>query len=322
MTMWDDILGHETAKQVLRSHMESGRVASACLLAGPDGVGKRLLALTMARALNCTASAPRPCEACQPCRQIARGAHPDVHVLAPGGASEQIKIEEVRRVLARVTLRPFSARLQVAVVDGAERLTEEAANALLKALEEPNACTRFLLITPRVSDCLPTIVSRCQLIRCGPLPAEAIARILIDAQGLEPRVADAVAPRADGSVSVAMELAGRWAQLQHLADRLADDPPSAWIATPLPDTRQDVAQFLDGLMGWLRDVAVASQDPRWIAHQDHAASLRRQAGSVDLDRCLATVFELIELRESLEQFVSPRLVASLAREKWLSLLGV
>lgn len=318
---WDDILGHDEAKRLLQAHLASGEVPGAYLLVGPEGVGKRRLALTMARALNCAAATSRPCEECQPCRQIARGTHPDVHLLSPGGASEQIKIEDIRRLLSRVALRPFGARVQVAVLDGAERLTEEAANALLKALEEPSAFTRFLLITSRVSDCLPTIVSRCQLIRCGPLSPDALKRILVDTQGLEPRVADAVARRAGGSVSAAMDLAARWAQLAQVAARLAEEPSTTWIAAPLPETRQDVAQFLDGLMGWLRDVAVASQDPAWIVHRDHAEALGRQARAMDLDRCLRTVFELLALRESLEQFVSPRLVASLAREKWLSLLG-
>jgi len=191
----------------------------------------------------------------------------------------------------------------------------------LKALEEPGPATCFLLVTSRVSDCLPTIISRCQLVRCGPLSHDMVRRILVEAHGLDPHHADALAQRAGGSVAAALGLAGRWDEQRQLAARLAGDPPLVWAAAPLPETREGAAQFLDALMAWLRDVAVASQDPSRIAHAEHAEALRRQAGLVDIDRCAAAALELVALRDSLEQFVSPRLVASLAREKWLSLMG-
>ncbi|MBI3320925.1 MAG: DNA polymerase III subunit delta' [Candidatus Omnitrophica bacterium] len=317
---WDDLLGHESAKRLLRAHAESGRMAGAYLLVGPEGVGKRRLAREMAKALNCTAQGPRPCDACAVCRQIDRNSHPDVHGLAPGGASDQIKIDDVRGLLGRIALHPFSAATQVVIIDGAERLTEEAANALLKTLEEPNPHTRFLLTSAHVADCLPTIRSRCQLIRCDALPADAIARIVIGERGCEPQVAESVARIAGGSASGALALAARWTRHQQIAAQLADDAPSAWAAHPLPETREEVAEFLDDLMQWLRDLAVVDADPAHLVYAEHAERLRRQARAFDRDRCIETALELVALRDSLEQFVSPRLVAALAREKWLELL--
>ena len=303
---WTDILGHEDAKRLLQTHLRAEAVASAYLFAGPDGVGKRRLALEMAKALNCSGDGAKPCDACSTCSRITRGVHPDVHVLSPGGASDQIKIEEIRHLLGRIALRPFSAAMQAAIIDGADRLTEEAANSLLKALEEPPAHTRFLLTTSRLSFCLPTIVSRCQLVRCGPLPVDAVKRLLIAQGRCDAAMAEAVAPLAAGGVAFAADLAGRWAEHQRLRGRLADPSPSAWLEQPLPETREGVAHLLEGMMAWLRDAAVAS-----------AADSSRVA---DLDRCVQTAMELFALRESLDQFVSPRLVASLAREKWLGLI--
>jgi len=318
--MWDEIIGHEAAKRLLRAHLASGRVAQAYLLAGVDGVGKRLLALVMARALVCEQADDLPCNRCPVCAKVEQGAHPDVHVLSPGGASEQIKIDDIRQVLGRIALRPFSARWQVVVLPGAERLTEEAANSLLKALEEPASCTRFLLTTSRLSQCLPTIVSRCQLIRCEPLAPEVLAELLARQKRCAPDMARAVARLSGGSVVSAIELLDRWASHQQLLARLADEQPVAWLTQPMPETRQEVAHLLDGLMAWLRDVAVAAlADPSAVAHGSHAAALRRQAQRLDAGRCIEAAFELVALRDSLEQFVSPRLVASLAREKWLSL---
>ena len=330
---WDDILGHDIAKRLLQTHLTAGTVASAYLLHGPEGIGKRRLALETAKTLNCLACLPRggagmadasrPCDACAVCGQINRLTHPDVHLVMPGGASDQIKIEDSRSLIGRIALRPFSARFQVAILDGADRLTEEAANSLLKALEEPSPHTRFLLLATHLSHCLPTIVSRCQLIRCHPLPREAVQRIVMQAHTGDSRVAEAVARVCGGSASAAIGLAGRWAEYERLLECFADAAPTAWLTQPLPDTRESVTHLLDGMMGWLRDVAVAATgDPEWMRHALRSDDVRRQAATVDLDRCLSTALALVELRESVEQFVSPRLVAALAREQWLSLTTV
>ena len=321
---WTDVYGHDDAKWLLRTHLASGEVPGGYLFIGPEGVGKRKLALEMAKALNCAApAAQRPCDACPTCTQIAKGTHPDVHRLTPSGASEQIKIDDIRQLLGRLALRPFNAAVQVALIDGADRLTEEAANALLKALEEPSRRAHFLLTTSRLADCLPTVVSRCQLVRCGPLPAGVVARLLIDAHECDPRTAEAASRLSGGSASRALELAGRWDAYQRTLTRLgAGQPQAEWLERGLPETRQEVAQLLEEMTAWLRDVAlIAAGSPEQVAHTGHGTALRTQAAGVDADRCVETAFELLALRESLEQFVSPRLVAALAREKWLSLLG-
>lgn len=318
---WDEIIGQDVAKRQLQTHLVSGRVPNGYLLAGPDGVGKRRLALEVAKALNCTAEGSTPCDACRTCTQIAKGTHPDVHVLSPAGASEQIRIDVIRHLLGRLALAPFSARFQVAIIEGAERLTEEAANALLKALEEPSIHGRFLLTTARLSDCLPTIVSRCQLIRCRPLPVELITKLVASQQPAVGTSAAAVARLSGGSASQALALAGRWESSQQLHARFASEQPLDWVTQPLPESRQEVAQLLDGMMAWLRDVAVAAATDGAVAHAAQERAIRRQAQTVDLDCCLQTVVELVALRDSLEQFVSPRLVATVAREKWLTLLN-
>ncbi|MEK7413106.1 MAG: DNA polymerase III subunit delta', partial [Planctomycetota bacterium] len=190
---WSYIIGHESIKRLWQAHVASGQVANAYLLIGPEGIGKRRLALELAKTLNCTGSAPRPCDACPACLQIARQAHPDLHVLVPSGASEQIKIETIRQLLGRVALRPFNARIQLVVLDGAEHLTEEAANSLLKVLEEPPAQTRFVLLSAHLAHCLPTIVSRCQLLRCHPLSREQIMEMLVSAKASDRVAAEAIA---------------------------------------------------------------------------------------------------------------------------------
>jgi DNA polymerase-3 subunit delta' len=319
---WDDILGHELAKRMLQGSLDERQAFGAILLAGPDGIGKRRLALEAAKALNCSGEGDRPCDVCACCGQINRGTHPDLHLLVPKGASAQIPIDDVRALIGRIGLRPFNARVQVAIIDGAERLTEEAANSLLKSLEEPPGKMRFFLVSTRPQDCLPTITSRCQLIRCEGLAPTVVEQIVLRVQGCDPALAGLVAKRCGGSVSRAIDLAVRWSDYEAVLSRLAQERPLAWVEHPLPETRQDVTRLLEGMVGWLRDLAVVAvkAPPGRVVHAEHADALSRQAKGLDVDRCVETAFELVSLRESLEQFVSPRLVATLAREKWLSLM--
>ncbi|MBI4003921.1 MAG: DNA polymerase III subunit delta' [Candidatus Omnitrophica bacterium] len=305
---WSEILGQDLAKRTLSAHLASGKTAGAYLFAGPEGVGKRLLVLELAKALNCTTEGSRPCDRCVTCQQITKGIHPDVHRVTPSGASNQIRIDDIRQVLERIGLRPYNARVQVAILEQAERLNEEAANSLLKSLEEPTTFTRFLLTTNQLPHCLPTIVSRCQILRCPPLPREIVQRILLDRHGCDPRTAEMTARLSQGSVSRALELADRWTDYERLLNQLADFRMSEWMETPLPESRQDVTHLLDGMVVRLRDRS--------------AAAAGEAARSADVDRWVETAFDMIALRESLEQFVSPRLVAALAREKWLSLTEV
>jgi len=317
---WNDILSQDLAKRMLQTHLASGQVAGAYLLTGPDGVGKKRLAMEMAKALICESNGSRPCETCTHCLQVSRSTHPDVHVITGSGASALIKIEQIRHMLSRVALRPFRASCQVVVIDGVERLTEEAANSLLKTLEEPSKTTRFLLTTSRLAQCVSTIVSRCQLVRCHALSVTAVTKLLVDTQHIPAPMAEVAARVSGGSVSRAMQLAEQWASYEQVIGRCTSTRPMAWLEQPLPETRQDVLQLLDGLLGWLRDLSmVAAGDAGSATHAEHITILQQQAGAVDLDRCLETAFQLMELRESIEQFVNPRLVATLARERWLNL---
>lgn len=321
---WDDIYGQSIVKEAFQTHLTSGRVPNAYLIVGPEGVGKRRLALEMAKALNCTAEANQPCDSCRTCGQIARGTHPDVHLLTPGGASEQVKIDQIRHVLSRVALRPFSARFQAVVLESAERLTEEAANALLKTLEEPSAHTCFLLTTAQLSDCVPTIVSRCQILRAHPLASEVVERIVLaQAPELNPAAARTVARLSQGSASLALALAAQWENYEKRLSTLAKPAANAGLrSSGQPESRQEVAELLEGMMRWLRDVAFSAAGAgQWVIHEPQKAMLAQQAGQVDLDRCLEAADSLISLRESVDQYVSPRLVASIAREKWLSLFS-
>ena len=245
--MWESIIGQKRVVEALRGAIVRGRVAHAYLFYGPDGVGKRAVALAFAQALECERGGADPCGACTPCRKVARMLHPDVHVLFPypsDAATEDVS-ERLKRLgenpyaaidfvrlpsrddptktsnkqalytVARInedlrramSFRPVEGRYKVAVMTDADRLRTEAANAFLKLLEEPGPQTVFLLTTSR-PDLLPaTILSRCQRFRFDVLGAEDIEAALVAREGTPPEHAATLARMADGSYTRALDLA-------------------------------------------------------------------------------------------------------------------
>jgi DNA polymerase-3 subunit delta' len=216
-----DILGQAPAVETLRRALAAGRVHHAYRFEGPEGVGKELAAFALAQALVCEAEGTRGCGTCSACRRAVTFSteephvplHPDVVIVERGlyksvlgaGASEAtgIGIEQVRRVvLDRVGFSPHEGRALVFIVRDADELTTQAANALLKTLEEPTKQTYFLLVTSRPTRLLDTIRSRTLPIRFGPLPDSVVAEIL-GKRGLDA----SVAPLAQGNASLALELA-------------------------------------------------------------------------------------------------------------------
>ena len=173
--MWKTV-GHDRAVTLLRRGLEIGRTSHAYLISGTARVGKMTLALDLTAALNCTGST-RPCGECGQCGRIARGLHADVRVIgteSPGGEQGRprisIGIDQVREVRREANLRPFEGSFRVLIFDGVERLTAEAANSILKLLEEPPDQVVLILLSSDAAAVPATIASRCQLLELRPLP--------------------------------------------------------------------------------------------------------------------------------------------------------
>src|SRR6516164_6063231 len=181
-----DVVGHVRLIDLLARSVGGGTLPPSLLFAGPAGVGKRLTALAVAQALNCTdgsrftvhGSGADACGVCAACSRIARSVHPDVVLVSPN-ENGNIKIEPVRDAIDRAQYRPFEGRRRVVIIDDADALVTQAQNALLKTLEEPTPSSIFILVTARPDMLLPTVLSRCPQLRFRPLPVEDIVAALM-----------------------------------------------------------------------------------------------------------------------------------------------
>lgn len=209
--MWQ-IVGQTKSVSLLQRGLAEGSLAHAYLLSGPRQVGKMTLAIELARAVNCEAK-EAPCGLCPVCEKVASGKHADVRVigLSQGGREDrlhkEIGIDQIREMQRQVSLPPFEGKCKVFIIDGAEALSSEAANSLLKTLEEPVGRVLFVLLTLDEGLLPETVVSRCQHLRLAPLPASEIEAFLGESLGVEVSKAKLLARLAQGRIGWAVSAA-------------------------------------------------------------------------------------------------------------------
>jgi len=199
------VVGHRPVVELLRQAVRRGRVPQSLLFAGPEGVGKRTVAVALAQAVNCPKRQDGDaCGKCPTCERIAAGRHSDVTYLDKGDEAS-IKIDALRaRVLSVIGYRPFEAERRVFIIDPADDMVEQAQDALLKTLEEPPSAATIILVTAYPDTLPPTVQSRCRRLRFGPLTEADVARVLVDRCGVPRSEAAQLATAAGGSVSQAL----------------------------------------------------------------------------------------------------------------------
>jgi len=200
------VRGHDRVIDYLRKANARDHLAHALLFAGPDGIGKRTVALGFAAFLQCEARTDDACGECASCAQVAAGSHPDVQAVAVPAGKKEIGVERIRELKRFMQMRPVRGRAKVAVIDDAQMLTVAAQNALLKTLEEPPPHSFLVLVVNNLDALLPTVRSRCQPVRFAPLPTDAVVDILTTVHSLAIPTARQVAALADGSPGRALQL--------------------------------------------------------------------------------------------------------------------
>ena len=323
-----DLAGHRRVLDLTARAAVRGSLPPSLIFAGPDGVGKRLAAISLAQLFNCLSpfpgdeeSAPDACGHCTVCRRIARGVHADVLMIEPGDTGS-IKVDQARAAIERSAYRPFEGRRRVVIVDDADAMEASAQNALLKTLEEPPAASTFVLVTSRPDLLLPTVRSRCQRVRFGPLSPGDIAQVLIRDHGFAENDAHAAAALAEGSLARALEgdtdayVEARDAAVSMLGTVARASNPMQRLAAARAlgrdkVDRDELGRRLRLVSSVLRDLGVlqAQAGDRALAHSDLKPALQRLLPAFEGDRAVRAFSAVEKALEALDRNASPKIVA-------------
>ncbi|GEM_PF-108196 len=379
MSSFKDILAQDSAVSFLRSAINSERIANAYLFHGPSGVGKKMTAISFAKAINCicphggtvakynsrhSEGGQRPteeskseilprfarqddrrsllrtlvpslqndvefdisqqshsdvnhglpsgdsidgCGSCSSCKKINSLNHPDVRLIEADNYGSSVKIEDVRAVIEDVGMKPYEAKKKVYIVDGADNLTEEAANALLKTLEEPSSESMLILISENSRRLLSTIRSRCQAVKFFPLGVNTVAKILTDRHGINGDTAHILAGLSCGSLGEALRL--NEDDFFARRDRIIKALSTGTLAELEFDktTRPELRTALNIMLMWYRDILVAKAGNSNVINIDKEALIYSEAKKTGFDRLNNTITRIISIQGYLEQNANPKL---------------
>ena len=286
MTGWNRVTGHTEAINYFKSTLERKLPQNAYLISGERGSGKKLLASIFAKGLVCEGDGSRPCMKCRACNQAKDGNHPDIRYLIREKANT-ISVKEIReQIVDDIVIRPYQAEYKVYIIDEADRMTEQAQNALLKTLEEPPAYAIILLLTTRPKQLLLTIRSRCMHLKLKELTDGQVAGFLKERGYDESRIRVSTA-FAKGNIGRALEIAESPKFNELVEDvvglvRNADDMKAYEVMEAIgriQKHKDDLNGFFDLMLIWYRDVLVykSTGDVGVVTFRGEEQHIRRQA---------------------------------------------
>ncbi len=324
--MWR-VIGQEKTLALLKCSLTEGSLAHAYLIVGPPQVGKGTLALNLAQALNCQGATP-PCGQCRSCLRIDEGNHTDVRIISLASAENlsgspsqfEIGINEVKEIQHVANLPPFEGKYKVFIFDGADNLSTEAANCLLKLLEEPPSRVVFLLLTSQEGRLLPTVVSRCQRLELKPMTVAEIRKTLFESYNVLPDKAELLARLSRGCLGWALgalenetQLEERDQILKELISVLGGDWEerfncAAELATRFEKERKSGFRVMELWLMWWRDLMLVKSGLKdAVINIDCRAALEEWAKQFPLTQIKDFVISLQETLEQIYHNVNPRL---------------
>lgn len=313
-----DIAGNSGIKRILRLALERGRVPNSLVFAGPEGSGKRTMALTLAKALNCQTLTTDACDECASCRAIDAGNHPDVMTLTI--EVQKVKVGQTELIKQMAYLRPMTGSRRVFIVDDAKAMSAEAANSLLKVLEEPPSFSHIILVTDSPHLLLPTIRSRCRQLGFSPIGREEIEQALLE-RDFSPEQAGILALLVDGNLDRAKELEwdevvalreSAWALFEALA---SDDRSSEFLerfGTVPKALLEEFGEVLEVFASFARDMLLVGLggDASLLLNPDFEDRLRAASPAWPTRRLLGLLAELDVLLGELDKNMNKSLLAT------------
>ena len=288
MAGFGDIVGHEQVISHLKNAISMGKVSHAYILNGPEGAGKRMIAEAFARALQCENHDTEGCGKCRSCHQAESRNHPDI-IYVNHEKPNTISVADIReQINGTIDIKPYNttSRYKVYIVDEAEKMNEQAQNALLKTIEEPPAYAVILLLTTNADAFLQTIRSRCVTLELKAVAEEKIHNMLMRNYQVVDYKADVCVAFAQGNVGKAILLAGSqtFNELKDQTIRLVRKLRDTEVADIMSEVKaieefEQIDDFFDLLLLWYRDVLIykASGSDAKLIYKDQANEIARQA---------------------------------------------
>ncbi len=317
------VRGQEQAIRVIQKDLMRKSMAGTYLFTGPSGIGKKFAALNFAKAINCKKKDTDSCDHCSSCQKIDKLNHPDVQVTKAKGDS--IKIEQTREIKRGMEYKVYEGKKKVWILEGAEKLTMEAANSLLKFLEEPHSNVVIVLITHSPEKLPLTIVSRCKIVRFSPLSYQQVEEFLKEKNACSSELISLVSRLAKGRIGEALHLINdedilreREGVLNKLAKGTVDNEVFE-IAKRWSRLEKDkLNRFLDMILFWFRDVLISKLGTKeFIINKDREKELKRvknRYSFLQIYRCIETV-------EQTQRYLKANVSPLLALEgMWLKLV--
>jgi DNA polymerase-3 subunit delta' len=314
---FSEIIGHHKQVETLRQRLITGRLHHAYLFVGPEGVGKRTLAMALAQALHCARQAGDFCGQCPNCVAIQNNNHPDVRVIGPLMGKKEISIQQVREIEKELIYRSFSSGKKVAILDPATLMNWPAQNALLKTLEEPPQNCLLILIAARGGRLLPTVRSRCLRLSFASLSRHAVTGFLTSKAGKTAEEAEFLAALSQGSLATAKNieqeglLEGRRSWLTLLATLTAGNyRVGIEAAEALAGNREDALKFLQWAGSWYRDLLTQALtgDSHQVMNVDMTSQIDQQLTQADIPSLLSLFAKTVKAAERIHRNINRRMV--------------
>ncbi|RKD26626.1 DNA polymerase III, delta prime subunit [Caminicella sporogenes DSM 14501] len=309
---FNDIIGHDNIIKFLKTAITNNKLAHAYVFDGIDGVGKMLTAKEFAKAINCKNNLNDACEICSSCIKINNNNHPDINIIVPDGNS--IKNRQIEEFQNEILLKPYESEKKIFIIQNAETMTVSAQNRLLKILEEPPEYGIIILITENIYNLLPTIKSRCQIIKFHRIPKKYIENFLENNYNIEKIDSKLLAGFSDGSIGRAVELCiseefkdRRETTIEVIDEIVRGDKLKLLDYVKFfEDNKEYIDQILDFFSIWFRDMLLLleTNEDSYVLNIDKINYLKIHGSIVEYEKIPKAIEIIEETRKNIKANVN------------------
>ncbi|MBM7614739.1 DNA polymerase III subunit delta' [Alkaliphilus hydrothermalis] len=308
---FEEIVGQERIVEILKKTLLNNTFSHAYLFEGLEGLGKKQMALEFAKGVICSQEGMKPCNVCQTCRRIQEGNYPEVNLIQEDGT---IKIEKIRELQKDIQMKPYEGRKKIYIINHAENMTVQAQNALLKTLEEPPAYATIILLTVNGNSLLPTIISRCQILKFRPVEIGKIQQVLMEGRGVSREESRMVSSFSNGIIGRALKLLEdedfkriREEVLKLTEEMLRRDTINLLESVDFfTKEKNQIEEILDMLVSWYRDLMIykETQELHFLMNCDRIEEIQDQSNRIGLKKIRDIIFIIDQTKGNIKSNVN------------------